>query len=41
MAAPLGVVALTGERPVAAVPDESESARLGEIGADDGEAGTT
>ena len=40
MAAVLLYVALTGKRPVAGVPEEGERARLGEIGADDGEAGT-
>jgi hypothetical protein len=41
MAAVLLYVAFTGRRPVAGVPEEGERARLGEIGADDGEAGTT
>src|SRR5262249_58553225 len=39
MAAVLLYVALTGKRPVAGVPEDGEKARLGEIGADDAEAG--
>lgn len=41
LAATLLATAMLGKRPVAGAPEEGERARFGEIGADDGPAGTT